>query len=87
MPELPLSEPPPHPVSAAMARTVPVVVASLVRMVGPLWKIADWTSSLPYPAWTMARGQDGFRGDSLAKGARNGPGNTKRPAVADLSEA
>jgi hypothetical protein len=40
MPELLLSEPP-HPASAATARMVPAVLATLVRMVGPLSKIAD----------------------------------------------
>jgi hypothetical protein len=86
MPELLLSEPP-HPARTATARMVPAVVAALVRMVGPLWKFADWKSSVPYPAATIARGQDGFRVASGPEGARNGPRNTKRPAFADLSEA
>jgi hypothetical protein len=35
-----LSEPP-HPASATTARMVPAVVATVVRMVGPLSKITD----------------------------------------------
>ena len=86
MPELPLSEPP-HPARTATARMVPAVVAALVRMVGPLLKIADWKSSVPYPPGTIARAEDGFRVGSRSKGARDEPENTKRPAVADLFEA
>src|SRR3954463_7886887 len=78
MPELFLSEPP-HPARMATARMVPAVVAALVRMVGPLWKIADSKSSVPYPAATIARGQDGFRVGSGAEGARNGPKTRRGP--------
>src|SRR4051794_12877837 len=78
MPELLLSEPP-HPARTATARMVPAVVAALVRMVVPLWKIADWKSLCPTRRPRLHAGRTASVSLRVPKAREMGPETRRGP--------